>query len=108
MKFFWEGMQEPERLKGLSVRAYDPQAGKWFIHWMDTRSRRFDRPYVGDFTDGKGVFYRASETADGTRADRITFSDISPDSVNWSLDLSSDGRQSWTTIWTMEMRRIGR
>ena len=108
VEFFWEGMQEPESLKGLSVRAYDPRETKWLIHWMDTRSRRFDVPYVGEFVDGRGEFYRESETADGTRVDRITFSDISPDSLSWSLYVSTDGRQSWTTVWMMEMLRIGR
>lgn len=56
--FFWEGMTEPRAMKGLSVRAYDPQTGKWYIHWMDTRSPRFGSPYAGNFTDGRGVFFR--------------------------------------------------
>jgi hypothetical protein len=33
VSFFWEGMEEPEAMTGLSVRAYDPRAAKWFIHW---------------------------------------------------------------------------
>lgn len=108
VQFYWEGMREAESMKALSVRAYDPRAGQWYIYWMDTRSRNFDAPYVGGFADGKGEFYREWETADGKRVGRITFSDISPSSVDWRLDVSSDGRRSWTTIWAMEMERAGK
>lgn len=108
VQFFWEGMEKPEMMKAISVRAYDPRTKKWHIHWMDTRSRHFDTPYVGDFADSGGVFYREWQTPEGARVGRITFSSISRDSVSWSLAVSSDGRQSWTPIWMMEMRRAGK
>lgn len=105
VQFFWEGMQAPERMTGLSVRAYDPQTAKWYIHWMDTRSPRFGDPYAGGFAEGRGEFFREWETPDGERIGRITFSDIAANTVNWALAISSDGGRSWQTIWTMEMRR---
>lgn len=108
VQFFWEGMERPEMMKAISVRAYEPRTKKWHIHWMDTRSRYFDTPYVGDFADGRGEFYREWKTPEGTRVGRIAFSSISRDSVSWSLAVSSDGRQSWTPMWMMEMRRAGK
>ena len=105
VSFFWEGMQRPEPMRGLSVRAYDPQAGKWFIHWMDTRSPRFGAPYAGNFVDGRGEFFRDLETPQGPRSGRITFSDLTPDSVAWSLAVSSDEGKTWQTLWTMRMQR---
>lgn len=108
VQFFWEGMRAPEAMKGLSVRAWDPRAKEWSIYWMDTRSRRFDTPYVGHFADGRGEFFREWEGPDGPRVGRISFADITPDAVNWSLAISSDGRRTWTTLWTMAMRRAGR
>jgi hypothetical protein len=107
VQFFWERMEKPEMMKAISVRAYEPRTKKWYIHWMDTRSRHFDAPYVGDFADSRGEFYREWRTPEGTQVGRITFSNISRDSVSWSLAVSSDGRQSWTTMWMMEMRRAG-
>lgn len=103
--FFWEGMNEPETLSGLSVRAYDPATGQWYIHWMDTRAPRFDKPYVGRFVNGQGVFFRKWETPAGNRIGRVTFDGITPDSVNWALAVSSDDGRSWQTIWTMQMSR---
>jgi hypothetical protein len=103
--FFWEGMREPQPMTGLSVRAYDPRTAKWYIHWMDTRAPRFGDPYVGDFEDGQGEFFREWQTPEGERMGRITFSDIATNTVNWALAISSDGGRSWQTIWTMEMQR---
>jgi hypothetical protein len=103
--FFWEGMEKPETMKGLSVRAHDPQSGAWNIHWMDTRSPRFGSPYVGTFAAGRGEFFREWETPQGPRAGRITFSEIRKNTVNWALAISTDERRTWQTIWTMAMRR---
>ena len=105
--FFWEGMKQPEPMKGLSVRAYDSESGTWNIHWMDTRAPRFGSPYVGTFKGGRGEFFREWETPQGPRVGRITFSEIRKDTVNWALAISTDERRTWQTIWTMAMRRSG-
>jgi len=103
--FFWEGMERPETMKGLSVRAHDPESNAWNIHWMDTRSPRFGSPYVGTFAAGRGEFFREWETPQGPRVGRITFSEIRKNTVNWALAISTDERRTWQTMWTMAMRR---
>jgi hypothetical protein len=103
--FFWEGMERPETMKGLSVRAHDPESSAWNIHWMDTRSPRFGSPYVGTFAAGRGEFFREWETPQGPRVGRITFSEIRKNTVNWALAISTDERRTWQTMWTMAMRR---
>lgn len=106
VQFFWEGMRTPEPMRGLSVRAYDPDTGRWHIHWMDTRTPHFGAPYVGGFSEGRGEFFREWMTPEGERLGRITFSDITPESVDWELAISSDGGQSWSSLWVMEMYRM--
>lgn len=103
VQFFWEGMQSVEPMTGLSVRSYDPVAGKWHIYWMDSRSPRFGAPYAGNFVNDTGEFFRAWDTPQGKSLGRITFSDITPDSVHWELAISSGEVQSWSTIWIMDM-----
>lgn len=105
VQFFWEGMQAPEPMQGLSVRAFDPESRKWHIYWMDTRTPSFGSPYTGAFDSGRGEFFREWETPQGSRTGRITFSDMTADAVRWELAVSSDAGDSWTPLWIMEMRR---
>jgi hypothetical protein len=105
VQFFWEGMQDPEPMKALSVRSFDAQTGKWLIYWMDSRTPNFGTPYIGGFSKDNGEFFREWEVPQGKRIGRITFSNITPDSVGWELAVSSDERQTWSAIWIMEMHR---
>jgi len=105
VQFFWEGMESVEQMQGLSVRSYDPKTEKWYIHWMDSRTPRFNTPYVGNFVTGRGEFFREWETPQGKRIGRITFSDITTDSVHWELAVSSDDGHTWRAIWVMNMDR---
>lgn len=105
VKFFWEGMQEAEPMRGLSVRAYDPEAHLWRIYWMDTRTPRFGGAFEGKFANGRGEFFRRRERPEGTQITRITFSEIRQESVHWELAISNDNEQTWTTLWIMDMRR---
>jgi hypothetical protein len=105
VEFFWEGMSGPEHMTGLSVRSFDAHTAKWQIYWMDSRHPQFGAPYVGAFASGKGEFTREWETAQGKRRGRITFSDITNDSVHWDLAVSSDTGMTWKTLWIMEMKK---
>ncbi len=103
--FFWEGMKKPEPLQGYSVRAYDPQTGKWFIHWMDTRSPRLTT-FEGSFEGNQGVFQHTSVGADGKpQVRRIVFSHITAASVRWELAISSNQGATWQPLWVMEMTK---
>jgi hypothetical protein len=105
VQFFWEGMRAPGLMHGFSVRAFDPDARVWRIHWMDTRTPTFGDPYVGVFSNGRGEFFRDWTTPQGQRRGRITFEQPSDSTVHWTLAISSDGGTSWQTIWEMVMRR---
>jgi hypothetical protein len=108
VQFFWEGMTAPQRMHGLSVRAFDPTSGTWRIHWMDTRSPLFAEPYVGRFAGDRGEFVRELVTPQGPRRGRILFLKQAAGQVRWELATSADSGRTWTTLWTMQMRRRGR
>jgi hypothetical protein len=107
VQFFWEGMVEPERMLGLSVRTYVTKRDAWSIYWMDSRNPVFGAPYVGRFQDGVGRFYRTWRADDGQRHGRIRFSDITANSVCWDLAVSSNPSDDWSEIWKMDMARSG-
>jgi hypothetical protein len=103
--FFWEGMEQPEPLKGFSVRAFDRKTNQWTISWMDTRHLRFSE-FEGNFHDGRGEFFRKRLNEEKKETvTRITFSEIKPASVRWDLAVSSDDGQNWKTLWIMQMTR---
>jgi len=105
VQFFWKGMQKPEPLKGLSLRYYDTPTGKWNIYWMDTESLQLGQPFTGNFSDDKGEFFLETETEKGKHISRITFSNITENSIKWDLAISKDGGKTFTTIWIMNMKR---
>lgn len=106
VEFFWDDMTQPERMAGLSVRAFDPDSGVWNIHWMDTRSPSFGEPFTGRFKDGRGVFTLERTQADGTETiSRITFDGIEEDSFDWELAISRDDGETWMVLWAAEFRR---
>lgn len=103
--FFWEGMKTPQKIKGFSVRSFDPKSQKWVINWMDTRNPQFNA-FEGNFADEKGEFFRTIKTTEGKETiARIVFSDITKTSVNWELAVSPDKGKTWQTLWIMEMKR---
>ena len=106
VRFFWEGMRDPEAIEGLSVRAPDGD-GAWRIHWMDSRSPRFGEPWVGGFEAGVGTFlrpYRAPGGGEGLN--RIRFFDVRERTVEWELAVSPDGGATWTPLWRMHFERV--
>ncbi|MBP6013740.1 MAG: hypothetical protein KBA31_16050 [Alphaproteobacteria bacterium] len=104
--FFWDGMQTPENIWGVSVRAFDPATRSWIVYWMDKRSPKFGDGFVGRFVAGRGEFFRTLNTPDGKRTTRITFENAPGGNVHWELASSSDGGVQWVRLWTMIMHRV--
>lgn len=108
VQFFWDGMQEPEPLEGLSVRAFDADAGIWKIWWLDSRHPDFGAPFSGRFRDGVGTFTRTTPAIGGsTLTTRIRFSEVTPAALRWDLSISRDGGVTWTPLWIMHFSRRG-
>ncbi len=105
VKFFWSGMQNIEHMKGFSIRYYDPQKSEWNIHWLDNKNLNMGLGVTGNFKNGKGEFFSEPNNANGNSISRITFSNITENSVHWDLAFSKDEGKTWTTIWIMEMKR---
>ncbi len=103
--FFWEGMNEPELIKGFSVRAYDPRRQQWVISWMDSRHLRFTE-FTGAFKEKRGEFFRKQSAESGKETTtRITFAEIAPDAVRWELAVRSNDSENWKILWIMDMTR---
>lgn len=102
VRFAWAGMEHARRIRGASVRVFDPEAGVWRIYWIDSLAGSFGAPFVGRFdASGVGDFYAAPAREGGPRR-RIRF-ERTGGAVDWSLAVETgDG---WTPIWTMRFTR---
>lgn len=103
----WDGHLGETRIRGFSVRAWDPSTREWvlILNWPQP-----DRPAFstlrGTFRHGRGDFHRTSVNADGdTVLTRYTFSDITPTTLRWNDGTSTDGGRTWATQWIMEFTR---
>ena len=101
VQFFWEGMSEPEKLSAMSIRTFNETDSTWSIYWMDSRTKKLSDPYIGKFNGQRGEFFRDDETG----LSRITFYNITPDSVKWELQVFNKMNDNWTSVWKMKFIR---
>jgi hypothetical protein len=93
--------------RAASIRAFDANARRWSIWWLDGRHpQRLDVPVVGGFENDVGTFY-ADDTLAG-RAVRVRFrwTDTRTESPRWDQAFSADAGTSWEINWTMTFLRI--
>lgn len=93
---------------GVALRAYDAQAGKWAIWWVDGRNPHgpLDPPTVGQFENGVGTFYWDGEFKGKPVRTRFIWSHITPTSARWEQANSWDGGKTWEPNWIMEFQRL--
>jgi hypothetical protein len=95
------------RIRGMSLRLYDPQARQWSIRWANARDGSLGEPMIGGFANGRGEFYN-QETYEGRAVFvRFIFSDITAKTFRLEQAFSADGGKSWEANWiaTFERRK---
>jgi hypothetical protein len=93
------------RLRGLTLRLYDPVSRQWRLYWANGAKGILDAPMVGAFAGGQGDFF-SHELFEGKGVlVRYRWSDVTPTSCHWEQAFSADGGRSWETNWIMEFTR---
>jgi hypothetical protein len=92
--------------RGHSVSVYDEKSGAWRQTWVDSAGGYL--AFTGSF-DGETMELRtqASERDGETVVQRMVFSDIGEDSLEWSWQGSRDGGDTWNDLWNISYRRRG-
>ncbi len=93
--------------RAASVRTFNSKTKQWAIWWLDMRNpSKIDVPVVGEFTNGKGIFY-ADEIIAGIPV-KVRFSWVSIDhnSAKWEQEFSNDAGNTWEKNWIMNFTRI--
>jgi hypothetical protein len=112
---FWDGrgnfeeyeaiLPDGTTLQGVALRLYDPQAGRWTIHWSNRATGTLDPPMTGAFRDGRGEFYSHEDYRGRMILVRFFWTSAGPDAARWEQAFSADGGRSWETNWIMEFSR---
>jgi hypothetical protein len=99
-------LPDGEIRKGMTIRAFDPQAGLWSLVWLDNRNEPDFRPLLGKFQGGIGLFYQDIEAPDSQPLRlRFTWDKITAQTARWQQAFSFDGGETWDTNWIMEFSR---
>jgi hypothetical protein len=87
------------RIEGLSLRLYNPQSRQWSLNFSNSRGGTLSPPVIGEFRDGRGVFF-GQDTHDG-RAILVRFviSRLTADSWRFEQSFSDDGGETWEANW---------
>ena len=98
--------RESGAFRGMTLRLFDPVTRQWSLYWADGVNGILGAPMVGEFKDGRGVFYDC-EPFEGKRIfSRFVWQTFSPNACRWEQASSTDGGQTWETNWIMDNTRI--
>jgi hypothetical protein len=85
-------------VEGLSLRLYDPQAHQWLLYYANSKGGVLSPPpTVGEFANGRGVFYDQEPINGRTVLVRNVWSDITPTSCHFEQAFSNDWGKTWET-----------
>lgn len=63
------------RIRGLTLRLYDPAALQWHIRWANARDGLMGEPMIGGFEGERGVFYNQEQFRGRAVLVRFVFSE---------------------------------
>jgi len=92
-------------IEGVGLRLYNPQSHQWNLNWTNSSVGMLDGAMIGEFKDGRGLFYSAENFEGRNILVRNGFSDITPDSSRFEQAFSADGGKTWETNWIMTQTR---
>jgi hypothetical protein len=92
-------------IEGVGLRLYNPQSHQWNLNWTNSSKGMLDGAMIGEFKDGRGVFYSTDTFNGQTILVRNGFYDIKPNSSRFEQAFSTDGGRTWETNWIMTFTR---
>lgn len=93
-----------ENFDGRSYSVYDPSKKLWRQTWVDNQGNYLD--FEGGFENEIMTLGRTFVGPKGkTVMQRMTFYDISDDSLHWSWESSLDGGKNWKQLWLIHYKR---
>lgn len=90
--------------RGHSVSVFDEGAGLWRQTWVDSAGAYLS--FTGGFDEGNMILSTTPvETDDGVVVNRMIFTDVTEDALEWAWQRSTDGGDTWSDVWNISYRR---
>ena len=94
------------RIKGQTLRLYNPASRQWSIYLVDLDNGTLDAPpVVGHFTGNRGEFFHQEDFKGRTILVRYVWLNLSPNSSRMEQSFSPDGGKTWEVNWICELTR---
>ncbi|HZM72966.1 MAG TPA: hypothetical protein VFC71_06285 [Candidatus Polarisedimenticolia bacterium] len=91
------------RLHGMSLSIRDTADGRWRQTWIDSSGSYLD--LVGAEVDRRISFEREAVEDGKPVRYRMTWTDVTDDSLTWHWQRTSDHGATWSDLWTIDYRR---
>jgi hypothetical protein len=103
---FFEGPYQGTIIKGLGLRAFNPQTSQWEHTWTDTSAPGGFLVWRGRFEGGDIDLHGQWDDETGHQVlSRLTWSRITERSAHWESHRSRDGGKTWTKHWVIDFTR---
>jgi hypothetical protein len=99
----FEGHGPRGTLHGFSVSIREGAGGPWRQAWVDSTGGYLD--LLGVEVDGRISFQRTSLEDGVSVTQRMVWLDVTPASLRWEWQRSTEGDDSWETTWSIAYRR---
>jgi hypothetical protein len=93
-------------IKAQTLRLYNPESHQWSIYLLDLDKGDLSTTHVvGEFTDGRGVFYDQELWKGRAVIVRYVWTHASPKEARMEQSFSPDGGKTWEVNWVCELTR---
>ncbi len=88
------------RIRGLSLRLYDPQTRQWSLNFASMRGGQLTQPVFGGFdVAGRGLFFGRDEVDGRVVLVRFVITPESRDRIRFVQSFSADAGATWHDNW---------
>jgi hypothetical protein len=100
-----EGDSAVGHFEGMTLRLYNPESRQWNLYWANSSDGTLAQPMIGDFQNGRGVFYDQEFLNGRAIFARNIYFDITPNSYRFEQAFSDDGGKTWEPNFTAALTR---
>jgi hypothetical protein len=92
--------------EGTNLYLYNPASHQWSQNFATSGGGTLGTPAIGEFKDGSGKFYSPGTYKGRSVLVESVWSDITPDSYNFTQYFSNDGGKTWEANLSANLTRL--